>query len=226
MDLFEHAHRNDPSAQPFAEAVRPDDFEGFFGQDEVVGVGRMLRDAVERDRVPSLILWGPPGTGKTTLARIMAGRCGHVFEAMRLKKHDDPSVFGALHVLALAARSTLCIEPTSDTLVRSHLYASVLAGCVPVILDTELPFELTRRAQAGASSHAPSAPTPHLTEWAWRVPEARPSLALNYSRFAVIDEAMPLVRGERPGLLPSLVRLATDPAERPRLKPGQRCHDS
>ena len=70
MDLFDHAQRHDVSALPFAEAVRPDDFEGFFGQGQGTDVGRMLRDAVERDLGPSLLRWCPPGTGRATLERL------------------------------------------------------------------------------------------------------------------------------------------------------------
>lgn len=71
---------------------------------------------------------------------VCAGGCRRVFESFNLPTHEDPSLFGAKRVVALAARSIFCVEPTSDTLVRSHFYAAVLGGCVPVLLDTELPF--------------------------------------------------------------------------------------
>ncbi len=57
---------------PLADRMRPATFAGFFGQDEVVGEGKMLRQAIMSDNLPSMIFWGPPGSGKTTLAFIIA----------------------------------------------------------------------------------------------------------------------------------------------------------
>jgi putative ATPase len=59
---------------PLAERMRPVDFDEFVGQGELLAPGRPLREAIERDLLQSIILWGPPGTGKTTLARIIAER--------------------------------------------------------------------------------------------------------------------------------------------------------
>ncbi|OHA01657.1 MAG: AAA family ATPase [Candidatus Sungbacteria bacterium RIFCSPHIGHO2_02_FULL_51_29] len=69
----------DTTHMPLAERMRPRDFDEFYGQDEVVGKGKPLRNAVEKDVLQSIILWGPPGTGKTTLARIIAEKTGGVF---------------------------------------------------------------------------------------------------------------------------------------------------
>ena len=83
MDLFDHARAHDPDARrhwPLAEAVRPDALEAVLGQDRLLGEGKPLRRAIDSDRVPNLVLWGPPGTGKTTIARVLAGRTGHHFE--------------------------------------------------------------------------------------------------------------------------------------------------
>ncbi len=52
--------------------MRPEAFEEFLGQEEIVGEGKLLRQAIEADRLPSMIFWGPPGSGKTTLAFIIA----------------------------------------------------------------------------------------------------------------------------------------------------------
>jgi len=63
-------HRNDDA--PLAERLRPRTLEEIVGLDELLAPGRFLRNAIEADRIPSMILWGPPGSGKTTLARIIA----------------------------------------------------------------------------------------------------------------------------------------------------------
>ncbi len=64
---------------PLAARMRPRSFDEYVGQEHLVGEGRILRRLVEADTLPSMILWGPPGTGKTTLARIIATRTQAAF---------------------------------------------------------------------------------------------------------------------------------------------------
>src|SRR4026207_865153 len=64
---------------PLAERIRPRTLGEIVGQDEILGPGKPLREAIERDLLQSIILWGPPGTGKTTLARIIADLTGAHF---------------------------------------------------------------------------------------------------------------------------------------------------
>jgi putative ATPase len=82
-DLFEdESSRPAPAANaPLAERMRPRSFDEIVGQDDVLGPGRPLREAIERDRLQSIILWGPPGTGKTTIARVVAERTAARFVA-------------------------------------------------------------------------------------------------------------------------------------------------
>ena len=82
MDLFARAAVRDRRGQPLAERMRPRTLAEFIGQAHVLGPGKLLRRALEAKELPSLILWGPPGTGKTTLGRLLAGEAGARFVAV------------------------------------------------------------------------------------------------------------------------------------------------
>ena len=87
-DLFaEAAAARQAEQAPLAVRMRPTTLEGLVGQSHVLGEGSALRLAIEQDRPPSMILFGPPGTGKTTIARIVAERTGAEFEESRLCPH-------------------------------------------------------------------------------------------------------------------------------------------
>jgi putative ATPase len=82
-DLFdEAAGRRLEQLAPLAQRLRPQTLDEFVGQQHVLAPGRALRRAIEADRVPSLVLYGPPGSGKTTLARIVANTTGAEFEEL------------------------------------------------------------------------------------------------------------------------------------------------
>ncbi|MFC1985645.1 replication-associated recombination protein A [Chloroflexota bacterium] len=73
MDMFERRFEDQKKQEaPLAVRMRPANFHDFVGQEHLVGEGRVLRKAIEAGRLPSIVLWGPPGSGKTTLAYIIA----------------------------------------------------------------------------------------------------------------------------------------------------------
>jgi len=78
MSLFETVGPGGGAA-PLADRMRPESLEEFVGQEHLLGPGKILRKVVEVRQVPSLVFWGPPGSGKTTLARVIARHTGHHF---------------------------------------------------------------------------------------------------------------------------------------------------
>jgi len=81
-DLFNRKERDFIEREaPLADRIRPKTLEEFVGQEHILGQGKILRQAIETDHLPSMILWGPPGSGKTTLAMIIASTTDAQFSA-------------------------------------------------------------------------------------------------------------------------------------------------
>ena len=82
QDLLSAMTPDEDRGQPLAARMRPKTLQEISGQDHLLGNGRPLRQLIEQSQLHSLILWGPPGTGKTTLARLIASHCQAHFIAL------------------------------------------------------------------------------------------------------------------------------------------------
>ncbi|MBT8400782.1 MAG: AAA family ATPase [Rhodothermia bacterium] len=112
-DLFEDAAESfRQKSAPLADRLRPTTIDEFVGQKHVLGPGKLLRRAVEADRVTSLILYGPPGTGKTTLARIIAAHTA--------------SAFVTLNAVLAGVRDIRQAIDNAKTLLRHHQRRTIL----------------------------------------------------------------------------------------------------
>jgi len=100
-DLFAMAENN--RFQPLADRMRPGTLDDFFGQSHVIGDNKPLREAILNDHLHSMILWGPPGTGKTTLAKLLANHSGAYF-------HSLSAVLSGVKDIREAVSTAKCIK--------------------------------------------------------------------------------------------------------------------
>jgi len=110
-DLFDTPERAHPADAPLAERMRPQSFDDLVGQEDIVGKDRPLRNAIEVDRLSSVILWGPPGCGKTTLAQLISRYTKAHFVAFSAVTSGVPElrevIKGADHRLTIRGQKTI-----------------------------------------------------------------------------------------------------------------------
>ncbi|MGF1464750.1 MAG: replication-associated recombination protein A [Sandaracinaceae bacterium] len=110
MDLFDHANAQAPPTGPLSDRIRPRRLDEVVGQPHLLGEGRLLARAIRGDRIPSMVLWGPPGTGKTTLARVVAAETDAAFVPFSAVLGGVPEL--RQHIGQAAERRRLHGQPT------------------------------------------------------------------------------------------------------------------
>jgi putative ATPase len=152
--------RKRASVEPLASRMRPRTLDEFVGQEHVVGPGRLLRRMLDADRLASAVLWGPPGTGKTALAEVIAARTGgHVERAnatlvgvAEIRRILEES----LRRVETEGRRTLLVLDEIHRFARNQqdvLLADVERGIVTLIgLTTQNPYFALRSALVSRST--------------------------------------------------------------------------
>ncbi len=182
-----------PPDAPLAARMRPRTLDEFVGQEEAAGPGSMLRGSVERGRLPSIILWGPPGCGKTTLARILARSVAAEFVALSAVSSgvaDLRKVMADARAMRAAGRRTVLfvdeihrfnkaqqdallpqVEDGTLTLIGAttenpyfEVNQALLSRCTVIELEPLTPEELARVLERGAAELGAGVPADVASE--------------------------------------------------------------
>lgn len=148
-DLFDAAAQKRRDAhKPLADRMRPVDLGGVLGQDHLIGPGKPLRLLIERDEVPSMVFWGPPGSGKTTLAKVIA-------RLTKSKFVELSAVMSGVSDIRLAVKNAEADEKYQQT--RTILFVDEIHRFNKGQQDALLPFvENGTVTMIGATTENPS----------------------------------------------------------------------